>query len=265
MNPLSNPLLYPPSFHALLAQLSAHHKSDNNASQDGSTTLAEALQECATSNNQPDTPRDTEGFKHYHQEEKGDNDADERKSNDGEERNNGEISGEETKNGAEERKNGDAGGDDERRTTTSEDGGVSEGGSSSRSPGRDSCRSPGWPPRVHSGLRGLDPRASELPRPMDVKGLATLRAIEQYRTLDLDALEEYRRALEMRTLEARAAQINAQAQLEAAHHLSGRSTPSPTPVPSTHTPPESPALNNEDSSATKRPEYNIDALLKKEA
>lgn len=256
MNPLSNPLLYPPSFHALLAQLSAHHKSDNNASQDGSQTLAEALQECATSNNQPDTPRDTESFK-QHQEETGDNDTEERKSSE-DERNNGEISGEETKNEAEERKNGEAGGDERR---TSEDGGVSEGGS--RSPGRDS-RSPGWPPRVHSGLRGLDPRATELPRPMDVKGLATLRAIEQYRTLDLDALEEYRRALEMRTLEARAAQINAQAQLEAAH-LSGRSTPSPTPVPSTHTPPESPALNNEDSSATKRPEYNIDALLKKEA
>ncbi|KAK3862489.1 hypothetical protein Pcinc_031656 [Petrolisthes cinctipes] len=267
LNPLSNPLLYPPSFHALLAQLSAHHKSDNNASQDGSpTTLAEALQECATSNTQPDTPRDTDYFKHHHQEEEeeeeeeengGDGGTEEKRTND-EERNNGEISGEETKNVAEERKNGEAGGGDERRTSE-EEGGSSEGGS--RSPAA------GWPrvPIVHSGLRGLDPRASELPRPMDVKGLATLRALEQYRTLDLNALEEYRRALEMRTLEARAAQINAQVQLEAAQ-LSGRSTPSPPAVPSTHTPPESPALNNnEDLLTTKRPEYNIDALLKKEA
>ncbi|KAK4315159.1 hypothetical protein Pmani_013592 [Petrolisthes manimaculis] len=268
LNPLSNPLLYPPSFHALLAQLSAHHKSDNNATQDGPpTTLAEALQECATSNTQPDTPRDTDYFKHHHEEEleeeeeeENGGDCTEEKRTIDEERNNGEMSGEETKHVAEERKNGEAGGGggDERRTSE-EEGGSSEGGS--RSPA-----TPGWTRLpLHSGLRGLDPRATELPRPMDVKGLATLRALEQYRTLDLNALEEYRRALEVRTLEARAAQINAQVQLEAAQ-LSGRSTPSPTAVPSTHTPPESPALNNnEDLLTTKRPEYNIDALLKKEA
>lgn len=112
------------------------------------------------------------------------------------------------------------------------------------------------------GLKGLDPRASELPRPLDMKGLAALRALEQYRTLDLNALEEYRKALEARSLEARAAHItHARAQSEA--QLSQSPTPSPDPAPQPHTPPESPALHD-DPLPAKRPEYHIDALLKKE-
>lgn len=117
-------------------------------------------------------------------------------------------------------------------------------------------------PYKGSGLKGTDPRAPELPRPLDVKSLAALRALEQYRTLDINALEDYRKALEARSLEARAAQLtHARAQAEA--QLSHPSTPSPDPAPPPHTLPESPALQ-EEQLPVKRPEYHIDALLKKE-
>ncbi|KAG7154186.1 homeobox protein aristaless-like 3 [Homarus americanus] len=241
LNPLSSPLLYPPSFHALLAQLSAHHKAES--AHDSVHNALEVVHDLS-----PDSA--------YHRPAETTNDAprDDERLCDTDPRDAmlDRVSlpkVNKTSPARSERQEDEDGEDVVEDVNTREEERGSEG---RNSPGRS------------VGQKGLEPRTTpEPPRPLDVKGLATLRALEQYRALDLRALEEYRRALEIRTLEARAAQINAQAQLDAAH-LSGRSTPSPGPVPSTHTPPESPALNDE-SLTVKRPEYNIDSLLKKEA
>ncbi|MPC31998.1 hypothetical protein E2C01_025300 [Portunus trituberculatus] len=212
-NSLSSPLLYPPSFHALLAQLSAQHKAD--AAQDATPEPGHATAPDEASDVPPDaSPRGAGSDASLYKILKTENEeeADEKEK------------------------------EKEKEEKESEVRGV--------------------PQYNSSVIKGLDPRASELPRPMDVKGLAALRALEQYRTLDLNALEEYRRALEARTLEARAAQFtHARAQAEA--QLTHPSTPSPDPAPPTHTLPESPSLQ-EESLPVKRPEYHIDALLKKE-
>ncbi|XP_053653447.1 homeobox protein aristaless-like 3 [Cherax quadricarinatus] len=234
LNHLSNPLLYPPSFHALLAQLSAHHKAEsalepshNTAESDRESAHESSKHKAEMAN---DSPREDDPF-NFDPRDVPEDRIPLRTHKEASSPNPDQETGD---GGVDEVKNKDERTNEERT-----------------SPGRS------------LGVKRVSSASPEPPRSLDVKGLATLRALEQYRgTLDLHALEEYRRALEMRSLEARAAQINAQAHLEAPH-LSRRSTPSPDPVPSTHTPPESPSLN-EESLTIKRPEYNIDSLLKKE-
>lgn len=229
---LGSPLLYPSSFHALLAQLSAHHK-------------AETVQEGAHQKNEnaPDDAHVSAGHNGP-----SDSDRHETPSKRGDQHALTEPQGTQMEEKEEE------GEEDEEKDEVAEELRQAEVSAQGReSPGR-------------GGFPGLDPKPSEVPRPpLDVKSLATLRALDQYRTLDLRALEDYRRALELRTLEARAAQYGPHMHQEAPNHQpSGRSTPSPGPSPSTHTPPESPACN-EETLFGKRPEYNIDSLLKKEA
>ncbi|XP_064093564.1 homeobox protein OTX-like isoform X1 [Macrobrachium nipponense] len=220
--PLSSPLLYPPSFHALLAQLSAHHKPE------GST---DGLHQ------RPESPRDGS---HQPSDSNG-------------------MSKSETKEtdfnripipGYRKSPEGDPRGESDDAEE------VQDMRSNASDVSRRSPEQVAKPPQMAS------PKQDETSHPLDIKSIATLRALEQCRTLDLQALEDYRKALEIRTLEVRAAQFSAQAHAEASQ--SGRSTPSPGPAPSTNTPPESPAFN-EEGACNKRPEYNIDALLKKEA
>ncbi|XP_045603159.2 uncharacterized protein [Procambarus clarkii] len=234
INPLSTPLLYPPSFHALLAQLSAHHKAET-AALDSTYSTSESAHDHA--HYKPETAQDV---------------PQEDESLSGDLRDPPEEDGippqRETKPSPPSSEKEDEDGNAE-EANHKEERAKEEGSSAGR----------------NLGMKGVEPRSTEALRTVDVKGLATLRALEHYRgTLDMRALEEYRRALEMRTLEARAAQINAQAHMEAAQLCGRSSTPSPDPIPSTHTPPESPSLNDE-ALTVKRPEYNIDSLLKKEA
>lgn len=227
---LGSPLLYPPSFHALLAQLSAHHKAET--AQEGVHQKTESSPDDAHATAGHTGPSDSE--RHEAPSKRGDHHA--LAESQGRQRKEKEEEGEE----------------DEEKDEVAEVGQTEEVSVQ----GRESPGSGG-------SFAGMDPKTSEVPRPhLDVKSLVTLRALDQYRTLDLRALEEYRRALELRTLEARAAQYGPHMHQEALR--SGRSTPSPGPSPSTHTPPESPACN-EETLFGKRPEYNIDSLLKKEA
>lgn len=230
--------MYPPSFHALLAQLSAHHK-------------AETAQEGAHQKTDGGASDDA----HVAASHKGPSDSD--RQDVPSKRSEHHASTESLVRQMNER---DVDGEEEE-----EKDGVAEEVKEAEEVSVQGHESPG---RGGGSFPGLDPKASEAasPRPpLDVKSLATLRALDQYRTLDLRALEEYRRALELRTLEARAAQYGPHMHQDApSHQLSGRSTPSPGPSPSAHTPPESPACN-EETLYGKRPEYNIDSLLKKEA
>ncbi|XP_047488630.1 retinal homeobox protein Rx-like [Penaeus chinensis] len=226
---LGSPLLYPPSFHALLAQLSAHHKAET--AQEGVHQKTESSPDDTHVTTGHTGPSDSEH--HEAPSKRSDHHA------------LAESQGRKMKENEEE------GEEDEEKDEVAEEVRQTEEVSvqGRESPGR-------------GGFADQDPKTSEVPRPpLDVKSLVTLRALDQYRTLDLRALEEYRRALELRTLEARAAQYGPHMHQEAlSHQPSGRSTPSP----STHTPPESPACN-EETLFGKRPEYNIDSLLKKEA
>ncbi|CAL4059500.1 unnamed protein product [Meganyctiphanes norvegica] len=216
LNPLNNPLLYPPSFHALLAQLSAQHKADSaeedsqeteidrsdtqetdppsNGCHDLSADVKEEITEVPVSEDQP--AEDVEDEHPFLQRQ--------------------------------------------------------------NSPEQDRTEAP------------VEPLPPQLPPLVDHKSLAALKALDPYHKIDLQSLENYRRALEARALQARSSQFAAAAHLDAPH-WSSRCSPSPpsmvpataTPPPSTHTPPESPSLSED--STLKRPDYNIDALLKKEA
>ncbi|KAK7081889.1 hypothetical protein SK128_011676 [Halocaridina rubra] len=223
-SPLSNPLLYPPSFHAILAQLSAQHKIEGAS--DGSQQKPESPHEGALHSSESNGMAKSDSLETVPNRIPIQNLS---KSPERSEEDDSEI--EHVKNVSEER-------------------------------GSDSIRvSPHQSDRIYNYVEGpqeAKTRPAEAARSLDIKSLAALRALEQYRTLDLQALEEYRKALEIRTLEARAAQMSG----EATHP--GSSTPSPTLAPSTHTPPESPAFHD-DGLSNKRPDYNIDALLKKEA
>ena len=61
LSPLNSPLLYPPSFHALLAQLSAHHRQDEDAQQEGvSHSGSESEEEPQTTQPQEQLPHPTD-------------------------------------------------------------------------------------------------------------------------------------------------------------------------------------------------------------
>ncbi|XP_068213251.1 uncharacterized protein [Palaemon carinicauda] len=217
---LGSHLLYPPSFHALLAQLSAHHKPE------GST---DGLHQ------KPESPRDG----NYQQ-----GDSNGPSLPESNESNFNRISIPSYRKSPEGGPRGESDDAEEAQDLRSNASDVS-------------LRSPELAPKAPPTDSSKE---DEQPQSLDIKSIATLRALEQCRTLDLQALEDYRKVLEMRTLEVRAAQLSAHAEAS----QSRRSTPSPDPTPSTNTPPESPAFN-EEGACSKRSEYNIDALLNKEA